>query len=143
MLLSCTMMLSVVGACTAQVEPAEQSCVESLDLECTPAYAPSFEAIYNNLLSKSCGAPGTGSVCHSAQGKQGGLNLADVEHSYESLLGVSGGRARVLPGDPTCSVLVARLESSDPTTRMPVGSAQLSVGERCVVRKWIAEGAAR
>ncbi|HTU63848.1 MAG TPA: hypothetical protein VMF89_35530, partial [Polyangiales bacterium] len=128
--------------CAASATEAQQSCVEALDLQCAPAYAPSFEGIYTNLLSKSCGAPGTGNVCHSAEGLKGGLDLSDIERSYNSLLGTGGGAARVLPGDPTCSVLVARLESTDPATRMPVGST-LSVGERCVVRKWIADGAAR
>lgn len=134
------MMTFVVSGCSAQTEDA---CLDALDLQCVPAYAPSYEAIYNNLLSQSCGAPGTGSVCHGAQGLKGGLDLSDLSRSYDSLLGLSDGAKRVLPGDPACSTLVARLESSDPMMRMPVGSAQLSLGERCVVRKWIAEGAAR
>ena len=134
---------SIVCACTSPIDAGEQACVEPLDVQCTPAYSPTFDAIYSNLLSRSCGAPGTGSVCHSAQGMQGGLDLSELDRSYESLLGLGGGGVRVLPGDPACSVLIQRLESEDPMTRMPVGSAQLSLGERCVVRKWIAEGAPR
>jgi hypothetical protein len=136
--------LAIVG-CAASTEGSE-SCLEELDLECTPAYEPSYDAIYENLLSKTCGAASTGSVCHygpEASSAQGGLALSDPEESYDGLLGRAGSHARVKPGEPECSTLVQRLESDDPAFRMPVGQAALTLAERCAVRQWIANGAQR
>ena len=125
---------------------SSSTCLEALELDCTPAYEPSYDAIYDDLLSKTCGAASTGSVCHfgpTAREAQGQLALSDRDQAYDSLLGNTDGRVRVRPGEPECSSLVQRLESDDPAFRMPVGSAALSVAERCVVRQWIADGARR
>jgi hypothetical protein len=122
------------------------TCLETLDLACSPAYEPTYDAIFDNLLSKTCGAASTGSVCHygpSPDDAQAGLALSDREDAYRNLLGTSGGRARVIPKDPECSILVQRIESNDPAFRMPVGRAPLTPAERCAVRQWIANGAVR
>jgi hypothetical protein len=73
-------------------------------------------------------------------GKQGGLDLSDRAGAYQQLLG-STGRARVVPGDASCSILMERLESTDPNQRMPLREAQLSEGVRCAVQTWIKNGA--
>lgn len=69
--------------------------------------------------------------------------LADADTAYGSLLGAGGGAARVVPGDPDCSPLMQRLESTDPAKRMPLGEDNLPEGVRCAIRRWIQEGAAR
>jgi hypothetical protein len=100
--------------------------------------------LYDNLFVKTCGSPGTGAACHSADGKQGGLVLADIDTAYDMLLGTDGGHARVVPGNPECSVLVERVESTDPAFRMPLNSDMpLSDGLRCAIRQWIQNGATR
>jgi hypothetical protein len=48
----------------------------------------------------------------------------------------------VIPGDPGCSEVVRRIESSDEEYQMPPGD-KLSEGERCAIRRWIAGGAVR
>jgi len=117
-------------------------CLEALPLDCEPTFAPTFEAFYRNQISTTCGASSTGSSCHAGPDGQGGLVLADADGAYDYLLGDIDGRARVIPGDPECSILVQRLESSDPDFVMPLGMP-LSAGERCAVRQWIANGAER
>ncbi len=82
------------------------------------------------------------SGCGADDEAQGGLALSDREQSYENLLGGEGIRARIEPGEPECSVL-ERLESTDPSFRMLVGRAPLAIGQRCAVRRWIANGAKR
>jgi len=138
------LVFAVVG-CAGEPEESDV-CVETIGLECTPAYEPNYDAVYANLLGKTCGAASTGNVCHAvptARGSHNGLVLANPDQSYDNLLGLTGGRAFVIPGNPECSVLIQRLESNDPGFRMPVGSAPLSLAERCVVRHWVAAGALR
>jgi hypothetical protein len=120
-------------------------CTAALPLDCQPAFPPTYDMIYGQLLSKTCGNPGTGGSCHSAVGKQGGLVLADIDGAYTALVTDKNkdGLTRVLPNDPACSILEERLESSDPAIRMPLGNAALSEPLRCAVRQWIAMGAPR
>lgn len=143
-ILSIGAQLAVAGCADTAEAPAK--CIEKVDIACTPAYEPSYDAIYDNLLSRTCGAASTGNVCHfgpsSAEAK-GGLALSNRDRSFDGLLGRMGGHARVEPGEPECSILVQRLESDDPKFRMPVGRAALSLAERCAVRQWIANGAPR
>lgn len=133
--------LMLIVGCSSNEEPA--ACLAKLELGCTPAYEPSYDAIFDNLLTRSCGSASTGNVCHHGASTQSGLSLSDREAGYDALLGLHGAKARVTPGDPECSPLVQRLESSDPNFRMPVGGAPLSLNERCVIRQWIANGAER
>jgi hypothetical protein len=71
---------------------------------------------------------------------QAGLVLLGRDEAYDHLLGETDSRARVVPGDPECSLLVQRLESTDPQFVMPVGM-RLPEGQRCAVRQWVAAGA--
>jgi hypothetical protein len=146
--------LLVIGAwlglgCTGDTDdpPAQAAqCLEGLALDCTPAYVPTYDAIFDDVLERSCGSAGTGGTCHygpTAETAQGGLVLSDRDLAYDQLLGRGGASARVLPGDPQCSPLVARLESDDPGFRMPVGGSPLPEAARCAVRQWIANGAMR
>jgi hypothetical protein len=152
--LACALALAALGcggdddaaSDDAAVEDAGNGCLAPLPDDCTAAYPPSYDAIYDNLLRKSCGSAATGSTCHygpTPDTAQGGLVLSDRDKTYDYLLGTLGGRARVIPGDPECSVLVQRLESKDAALRMPRGGDPLPPNVRCVVRKWIESGAER
>lgn len=115
-------------------------CVADLPLDCAPLYDPTFDQIHARTLVPSCAV--SGASCHGAEGGQGDLVIGDADSAYAALLGTNGGRARVTPGDPACSLLVERLWSTDPAVVMPRG-APLSDAERCVFTKWIAAGAKR
>jgi Planctomycete cytochrome C len=123
---------------------SDSHCLAPLALDCQPAFMPTYQGIYDNLFSKTCGAPGTGMSCHGPNGGQSGLFLSGVDQAYDDLLGKGPDhRARLVPGKPECSIIEQRLESTDPNFRMPVGSAALPEGVRCAVRKWIAMGATK
>jgi hypothetical protein len=104
--------------------------------ECAPQYPPTFDRIRANTLLLSC-AIGTG--CHGVHAPTPLLSLSgDEEGAYAALLG----HALVIPGDPECSPLIQRLESSDASFRMPRGG-ELPASERCAIVQWIADGANR
>lgn len=132
-----------IGAVGCDDEQArEPPCVSNLSTNCRPLYdPPTFQAVYENTLHPTCGS-GTG-TCHTADAAKGGLVFEDPDAAYELLLGKLDGRARVIPDDPACSLLVKRLESSDPAFRMPPGTSPLPAAERCTVIRWIAQGAKR
>ncbi len=112
--------------------------MQGLSTSCQPQYdPPTFSTIHAKILAPTC-ATGVG-TCHTADAAPAGLVLSDADQSYKLLL---DGR-RVLPGDPSCSLLVKRLSSSDPNYRMPRGPTPLSAGELCTITKWIAGGAQR
>jgi hypothetical protein len=139
-----TWILALACGCTS--DPAPAACLSDLPLDCTPAYVPTYDAIFADVLVQSCGSSGTGSSCHygpSPEMAQGGLPLSEPDTAYRALLGELDGRARVIRGDPECSILVERLESSDPGFRMPVGTSPLPENVRCAIRQWIAMGAPR
>jgi hypothetical protein len=130
----------IAAGCGNHEEPAP-ACLSQRSVECAPTYAPTFRAIFDNRLQVTCGAGGRS--CHAAGGHQAGLVLSDFDVAYDSLLGLdSAGRARVIAGDPECSVLEQRLESDDSAVVMPVG-AKLPEGELCAIRQWIANGATK
>lgn len=116
------------------------ACVTGLPAECSPLYPPTFDQIFSRTLAPTCAQPG--GVCHASAGVQGGLLFITADDSYAMLLGQSGGSARVVPGNPACSPLVERLESTDPSTVMPP-EAPLSEAEKCSIRTWIESGAKR
>lgn len=107
----------------------------SVDLGCTPAYEPTYDAIYATTFRGSCARGNV--TCHAATGKQGGLDFSEAEAAYRQLLG----RA-VVAGQPGCSDLVRRLASTDGNVRMPP-AVSLSAGEQCAVVQWIERGAPR
>ncbi len=115
-------------------------CVEVDVQGCTPAFDPTFDQVWAEVLEPSCTAPGTS--CHGesrAAGAGNGLILVELDSAYNAL--VNGGF--VIPGDAGCSALVDRLETSDTSRRMPLGEVQLSEPLRCGVRQWIEAGAPR
>ncbi len=114
-------------------------CVE-VDLTCAPLYQPTFDNIYNNTLLPKC-SPANG-ACHDPGHANGGISYTDPDSAYDLLLGNTDGRARVVPGDPNCSLIVERIESSTAKFLMPPGD-QLPASERCAIEQWIADGAPR
>ncbi|HEY8080220.1 MAG TPA: c-type cytochrome domain-containing protein [Labilithrix sp.] len=132
--------LGFVAACTSSSGgPApDPPCVQDLPASCQPTYdPPTWSTIHAKILAPTC-ATGKG-TCHTPDFAPNGLVLADADASYAMLL---DGR-RVLPNNPSCSLLVKRLTSSDPSYRMPRGPTPLSAGDLCTITTWIANGAAK
>jgi len=124
-------------ACTSSAA-SDPPCVEGLTTSCKPQYdPPTFATIHANILQPTC-ATGQG-TCHTADAAKAGLVLSDLDQSYAMLV---DGR-RVIKGDPSCSLLMKRLTSTDPGYRMPRGPTPLNAGELCTITQWIAGGAAR
>jgi hypothetical protein len=134
-----------VGGCTGSNGSAaatDPPCVTGLSTSCAATYSPpTFDAIFMNILQPNC-AVGTG-TCHTSDFAAGGIVFENESAAYGTLLGADGGTPFVLPGDPGCSTIMKRLESSDPTYHMPKGPTFLSEGDRCTIIQWIGEGAAR
>jgi hypothetical protein len=128
---ACFAALATLTAC-----PADDACIEVDVSACTPLYAPTFDNVFSRTLEPTCGV--AGSSCHSAAGAKAGLVFEDADDAYDALLD-----GRVEPGDPGCSLIVRRLESSDRSFKMPPGSRVLDEGERCSIERWIATGAER
>ncbi len=127
----------------ADDDAMDWSCLEPLprgkNRECTPAYEPSFENIFNKTLSRSCGFSG----CHDASSAASGMVLdKDIETAYRALTKPPEGTpwVQVIVENPECSPLMMRLESQDAAFKMPPQGA-LSAGERCAITQWIADGA--
>ncbi len=129
--------LAAVLGCSESAE--EPKCLEAVDTECTPLFEPTFSELHSRRFSVTCSSGGTS--CHGPSGRQAGLALADFDEAYALLLGEDGERARVVPFDPECSELVRRVDDRGAGV-MPPGEP-LSEGERCAVRLWIANGAAK
>jgi hypothetical protein len=130
------------GNSSAPGPDAGPACVTGLSADCKPLYdPPAYATIFSQILQPTC-AQGVG-TCHTGDAAKGGLIFQDADLAYSLLMGTVGGRARVIPGDPSCSLLLIRLESSDPTFRMPPGPTPLLESERCDIVQWIAQGAAR
>lgn len=131
--------LFAASACGGDSEGAE--CLPAPAAACTPEINTEFSSIHRALFAQRCGT--SGGACHGPDGRKGGLVLTDADAAYNALLGMDGTRARVVPGDPDCSLLMQLLESDDPAKRMPYGENKLSEGLRCAVRTWIEAGAVR
>jgi Planctomycete cytochrome C len=137
----CAIVLSC-GDSSGDDASSEPRCLEAIDAQCTTAYEPTWDNVYNFTLTRSCAAAGVS--CHGRDGMQGGLGLFSRDVAYEALVGGEGGSApRVIPGDAACSPLLERLATTDMKRRMPLSSAPLSAGQVCAVQQWIAAGASR
>jgi hypothetical protein len=120
-----------------------QQCIKpSLSLDCTATFPATYDAIYDGVLGPTCAA---NSACHMGPADKAGngLVLSNRDDAYEYLLGTKDGRARVIPGNPECSILEQRLESDDVNFRMPKLGDKLDIGDRCPIRQWIHDGAKR
>jgi hypothetical protein len=132
--------VALVGACGTSSGSPTLACVANLSTACAPLYTPpTYPTIYAMTFQPTC-ATGIG-TCHTADAAQGGLSFADEQQSYEQLLGMNGAIVRVVAGDPACSLLMERLETTDPTFHMPKGPNSLPAAALCDVAQWIANGA--
>ncbi len=104
---------------------------------CQPAYSPTFDRVFTETLQRTCAQT---SACHSSEGRQGGLVFTDSAESYALLLGQNGNKARVAPGNASCSELVVRTHSVGKAWQMPPGAA-LDPGVLCAIRTWVQNGA--
>jgi hypothetical protein len=126
----------VLSACGGDNSSFE--CLPEPERACDASFAPTFEAFYANHLATCASSP----VCHG-YGAESGLVLAGgPDAAYDALLGRVEGPAFVLPGDPNCSILIQRLESTDTDFVMPRGMA-LPDEAQCAVRQWVENGATR
>ena len=116
------------------------NCLTGLTTACAPLYPPTFDNVYARTLAPTCAQPGT--QCHGTAGVQGGLYFTTADDAFALLLGEVDGRPRVLPGDPSCSLLIERIFSTNPATAMPPKSP-LASGESCAIIQWINGGAKR
>lgn len=136
LLFSMSLILSGLTACRASSNEKAPICLDAgIDLDCTPAYEPTYDALYAHTFQPSCAKSGVS--CHASTGRQGNINFDDPEEAYAALL-----HDKVRPDDPACSVLVHRVLATDGTTRMPPGRS-LSEGEQCAIVRWVANGAKR
>ncbi len=147
--------------------PDSNACVSSACVAfavCAHDLQPTFDSIYADVLSKSCGTDGTD--CHSSAGGiySGGLDMSegDANDPYVALLGKDGtgafaqnisGKAedlrRVVPGDPTHSFIIIKLttkSTGDP--QYGHGMPYPAPGSVCpatlsTISDWIQAGAAR
>jgi outer membrane protein assembly factor BamB len=114
---------------------------------------PTFTGVYNDII-QGTGCAGS-ALCHA--GDVGHLNMTTPDGTYTALVGVDAmgtnpdgtpgpncvdsGLKRVLAGKPDDSLLVKKLEGTQPCgTAMPVGS-KLSADQIDQVRTWIKNGA--
>lgn len=117
-------------------------CVEVDADGCAPLYAPTWDNVFAMTLTQDCATGGLS--CHANADAQGaeldGLFFADPDEARALLLEDRGESTFVVPGDPSCSQLVARLVTDDTVKRMPPGTT-LSDEEICSVAQWVQTGA--
>ncbi|NNF43203.1 MAG: DUF1553 domain-containing protein [Phycisphaerales bacterium] len=98
---------------------------------------PDFDRVIRPLLARRC------LVCHGfdASTREAGLRLDERVSATGPTRG--GGPPAIVPGDPDASLLVQRVESVDPSFRMPPAPEHdaLTPEEVTLVRDWIAAGA--
>lgn len=140
----CGVFLGVLAsACSdgnSNTNTGEPTCLaEAQSTDCTALYAPTFDAVFTNTLSKTCAAAG----CHREPNPTGNMALDEIEKAYSNLLAKSpSGEPRITPSDVKCGKVIVRLETPDETYSMPPGR-QLPATELCSIRQWIANGAKR
>lgn len=137
-----TIAITMALACIAcgGDEAEALSCVE-VDPACAPGFPPTWDNVYKFVITQSC-AVGAGVACHGADGRKGMLEMSTPAIAYEGLVRGTGSHPRVTANDPACSILMERLNATDPSVRMPYGAAELPAATRCAVQQWIAQGAA-
>lgn len=120
----------------------------------TPGGAPTFTAIYDELLTKGRTGNCTFGACHgAAPGPTNGMlqmSAADKLVTYNALVNVPsisgncGPRTLVVPGQPEESLFMLKLRPMPPCgDRMPVAGlgTHFSEGQLEQVRMWIQNGA--
>ena len=116
----------------------------------TPNLQPTFTTIQQEVFNTTDSAGRSLCVgCHSDQGRAASAGLVLLSgRSYQSLVGIPSngkpGAIRVIPGDPSNSYLVQKLEGTQGIVgqRMPrTGGPYLTPGQLSILRRWIQLGA--
>jgi len=124
----------LVAGCPSSKTPPP-ACI-TVDTTCAPGYVPTFDNVWHNTLQPTCAQSAS---CHSATGHMGNLDMSDEATAYSELLApatIDPKRARVVPGDPACSLMTVRTDSPGESYEMPPG-APLSEPERCALVQWV------
>jgi hypothetical protein len=133
-------------------------CVGLLNVSCdeklsefagpTPTLEPTFTSIQRDIFNSTDSAGRRAcTTCHVGAQPTGGLNLSDAT-AYASLVNVASSRKtgaiRVIPGDPTNSYLIQKIEGAPGIIgeRMPrTGGPYLTPNQITIIRRWIELGA--
>ncbi len=109
-----------------------------------PTYAPTYEAVYDEVLVPNCALP----FCHAGSGDYLQLLTADVGYASLVLAPAQGpmcastGLKRVDPGHPETSLLYLKITNPPCGVKMPqVLGATLDPRQIDQIRRWIACGA--
>lgn len=133
--------LGLLVACTScgAKDDVRPTCLSQIDIAgCTPLYPAEFPVIFRQVFGVTCAT--AGASCHGDLGRQGGLVFTTEDGAYAALLGLGGGKPRVMAGDPACSEMMVRLDLAGHAWSMPPG-APLDESARCSIRRWIQNGA--
>jgi hypothetical protein len=113
------------------------------DVDAAPTYAPTFTAIYGEILTPICAGP----FCHGANEF---LLMTTREVAYKAMVGVTSsgpkcgdsGLTIVEPGDPDASLLYLKITAPPCGNRMPAAYfPYLDSRQTAQVREWITRGA--
>ena len=117
--------------------------------------SPTWPAVYSEVLvDGGCGGP----LCHSSGNVTGGLDMSDMDKTYDLLVNVAAnamtlppsmapnckdsGKKRVVPGMPDMSLLVEKIEKTMPSCGQPMPpGGQIDAAKIAQVRMWIQMGA--
>jgi mono/diheme cytochrome c family protein len=94
--------------------------------------APQFARDIQPLLAKHC------LLCHGPDESEGGLRL---HNRIGALAELDSGEHAIVPGNPSESQMLARINTDDPDLRMPPEGDGLSAEEIALLSQWIREGA--
>ncbi len=139
--------VAAIAACHAPIDPGGEPAEEALELDpllAVPAEVSpgSLDDLYRKVLLPSCaGQPG---LCHSGQFEP---NLSTPALAYYNLVERPGleksDKLRVVPGDPSQSLLMDKLLNRDVISVMPLGARALADDDIAAIEAWITAGARR
>ena len=84
------------------------------------------------IINKNC------ITCHGGVRQKGGFSLLFRE---EALAKTESGKHGIVPGDPSKSEMIRRINLKDPEERMPYKHDPLSAHEIDILTRWVKEGA--
>jgi len=129
----------VCSGCPSTPPPACLAAAPSTT--CDTLYIPTFDNVWTMTLYPHCG--GKDGACHHGSSPQAGLSFETEQTAYDDLMmnsSLDPKRARVVPGDVQCSLVLVRADSPGTDYQMPPGTP-LPAEERCALTQWVANGA--
>ncbi|MCB9700072.1 MAG: hypothetical protein H6738_25010 [Alphaproteobacteria bacterium] len=140
-LMLATLALAACSGDTDTTVPTDTSETDGTTETGTTTSAPTFQAVYDDVLKPSCAVAG----CHSA-GSGNGMELTD-SGAYAALVnapsGVAAGEVLVIPNDADGSYLIKKLEGAAGIlgTEMPPPFGGQDADDIQMIRDWIDAGA--